>query len=142
FSAWASSSRWAWGSRSCRAGRSCLRGWKFEPGGAPNHRSLSRRENESAVLLAAAPGGEEVAEHLAALVSQNAAHDFQAVVEPRVGAELVQRVDAAHLRVRGAVHDAGDPGVDQSASAHRARLERDGDGAVDQTPVAQRTGRG
>ena len=59
-----------------------------------------------------------------ALVREHAAHDLEAVIEPRVAADREERPHRARLRIVAAVDDPRDARVNERPRAHRARLER------------------
>ena len=63
------------------------------------------------------------------------------VVQSRVGAHVVESGGGTGLRVGRAEHQASDAGVQQRASTHHAGLECDHEGAVVESPSAER-GRG
>ncbi len=63
------------------------------------------------------------------------------MVQKRGIAEREERAHCAGLGIVAAVNQARDPRVNQGASAHGARLERDGRDAIGQTPIAQFAGR-
>src|SRR5688500_1431558 len=58
------------------------------------------------------------------------------MVQARVAGNLEERVDRARLRVGAPVDQTSDAGVDQRAGAHRTRLQRDVERAVEQAPPA------
>jgi hypothetical protein len=78
--------------------------------------------------------GEKSAEPRARLVGENVRDDLEAVVQPEIVANREQRADGARLRVTCSVDDAADTRVDEGPGAHRARLERDDEGGVRQSP--------
>ena len=59
------------------------------------------------------------------------------MVQSGVGAKVVERAGGARLRVTGAEHHVSDPGVDRRAGAHCARLQRDHQGGIVETPSTE-----
>ena len=82
---------------------------------------------------------EPVTQQRAALVREHAGDDLGPVVEPSVPYDVPQRAHGAGLGVVGAVDDARDPGQHRRARAHRARLQRDDEGAAVEPPPAPTT---
>ena len=69
-----------------------------------------------------------------ALGRPDAVGDRRVVVEPGVGAHVVERCRGPGLEVGGAVHEAADAGAKRGAGAHHARLERHDERAVVEPP--------
>src|SRR5690606_27307089 len=103
-------------------------------GGA--RRPCERALRGSLLLARSAEAGEEGAETSRALLGQDPALHLEAVVQARVLSDREQGVDGAGLRIPSAIHDAGHARGDQSARAHRARLERRVHGGAFEPPVA------
>ena len=62
------------------------------------------------------------------------------MIEPGVGAQVVQGAAGAGLGVEGAEDEAVQPGEDRRPGAHRARLEGDDEGGLVEAPGAERLG--
>src|SRR6185436_2069660 len=77
---------------------------------------------------------EEVAQQGTALVRQHARHHRQPVIEPRVAGDVPQRTAVTRLGIGSAEDQALDTAVDQSAGAHRARLQRHVHCTAEQAP--------
>lgn len=60
------------------------------------------------------------------------------VIQTRIGADVVQTRGGAALEVGGTVNQSRNTGVYQRASAHHARLQRDYERALAESPVANR----
>jgi hypothetical protein len=88
-----------------------------------------------AVLFAAL--GEELAQHLPALVGQHARHELGVVIELAVGEQVDHRAGGAGLRIEGTEDDALEARVDQRHRAHRAWLQRHVELALRQAVVGQ-----
>ena len=87
------------------------------------------------------PVGEEANQQSGGLVGQHAACHRQLVVEPGIGAQVVERAAGPGLRVGGAEHQPSHPRRHQGAGAHRARLQGDHHGDVVEPPRADHLGR-
>ena len=74
-------------------------------------------------------------------VCQDAGADFDAVVELRVVEDGEAGADGAAFGVIGAVDKAGDASLNHSAGAHRAGLNGDVQGGVEEPVVAEAEGR-
>jgi hypothetical protein len=81
-----------------------------------------------------AAGGEEGTEQSGAVAGEDAAVDLDAVGEAGVADEVEQGGDGAGPRVVGGEDEPGDPGLDEGAGAHGARLQGDDQGAAVQAP--------
>ncbi len=84
----------------------------------------------------AAMRGEEVAEQCAALLLPHAADDLHEMVEPRVPEDVPHGSGRAGLGIPRPQNHSPYAGQDDGACTHRARLERDNQGAVSQAPLA------
>ncbi len=80
---------------------------------------------------------EKIGQQLAALRLQHAGNDLGFVIETRFPQQVHQRPGASGFRVGGAVDHQRNAGLHDGAGAHRARLERDVQGAVEQPPCPQ-----
>src|SRR5437763_10522650 len=80
---------------------------------------------------------EEIAEELGTFFGQNSGGDFDAMIQTLVVTQLKESADSTGLGIVAAVDEFRDECIDDRAGAHGARFERDDQGAVDQTPVAQ-----
>jgi len=60
------------------------------------------------------------------------------MVEPGIGAQVVERAAGARLRISGAVDEATDPGRDAGTSAHGTRFERHHKSRIFEPPAADR----
>ena len=87
-------------------------------------------------------GGEERVQQGRRLGGQDAGHDLGPVVEPTVAHHVPERADGAQLVVVRTEDEAVDAGEHEGAGAHRARLERDDEGAAGQPPLAAGRGGG
>ena len=79
---------------------------------------------------------EERRQQGAALAGADTPCDLDLVVEPGVGAEVVERSACTRPGVARPVDDPADPGRHQSAGAHRAGFESDHQGDVGEPPPA------
>ena len=79
---------------------------------------------------ALAPLYEEVGEHAAAVIGEEAGGDFDTVVELGVVHDGEDGAAGAGLGVGGGVDEAGDAGVEDGSGAHGAGLEGDVEGAA------------
>src|SRR5690606_38037476 len=106
-------------------------------------RSFQRRWRDAADRATALPpaDAEEVLEHLRALLLADPGDHLHAVVEAGVADHVPDRSGGTGLRVPRPEHDPADPGQHERARAHRARLQRDHEGAPVQPPAGERTGR-
>src|SRR4051812_14101656 len=84
---------------------------------------------------------EEVGEQPRAAGGEHAAGHLRAVVEARLGQHVEDAAGGAGLGVGAAVDDTRHAREDDRARAHRAGLERDVQGAVENPPGAERAGR-
>jgi hypothetical protein len=80
---------------------------------------------------------EEVGEEGAAFGLEDAADDFDAMVQEGVPGEVQEGAAGAGLGVVGAEDESGDPSQDEGTGAHGARLEGDIEGAVVQAPGSE-----
>ena len=77
----------------------------------PARLAVHPRPATTSLVRSAPLVGEEVAEHLGALVGPRAGGDLELVVEPGVGSDVVQRAERTSLHVDRAVDDTGDPSL-------------------------------
>jgi len=91
-------------------------------------------------MRALATFGEERLEDGGAVGGENSEGDFHLVVEAGVGEDFEAGTDGATLGVVGAVHEAGDAGLDDGAGAHAARLDGDVERGVGEAVVAEKAG--
>ena len=80
-------------------------------------------------------GREERAEERTAFVGSHAVGHGQLMVEPGVGAEVVERAARSSARVARAEDEPADPGGNERARTHGARFEGDDHGDVGQSPI-------
>ena len=57
------------------------------------------------------------------------------MIQALVGADPVQAVDRAGLRISGAIHNAADTSIHQRSSTHQARFQRDVERAIIEPPM-------
>ena len=81
-------------------------------------------------------GREERAEERTAFVGSHAVGHGQLMVEPGVGAEVVERAARSSARVARAEDEPADPGGNERARTHGARFEGDDHGDVGQSPIS------
>jgi len=80
---------------------------------------------------------EEVSQQVTAFLGQDIPLAFEAMIEALVRRqELEDAAAGTALGIAGAVHDAGDAGVDQGAGAHGAGFEGDVEGGTGESVVA------
>ena len=84
--------------------------------------------------MASPPGREPRLQELGAFRFLDPRFHGNLMVEPGIGAEVVQRTARARLGVGGPEHQPAQPGGHRRAGAHRARFERDVQGGVVQSP--------
>src|SRR5687768_15452813 len=86
-------------------------------------------ETTAMVLLLAgcAKLGKESGKPRGTLGRANPRSHLEAMIEPRVRADVEQAMHGAGLGIARAVDQTGDARIDQRTSAHRARFERDVD---------------
>src|SRR5207249_8726183 len=117
------------------------RGWDSNPRYVAVY-TLSKRAPSAArpplQSLLLPPLAEELPQDRAALLGEDAAGHRDAVVEARVANDVEERVHRARLRIRDAVNQAVDARVDQSAGAHRARLQGRVHGRSGEPPATER----
>lgn len=80
---------------------------------------------------------EEVLEEGGAFVAEDAAVDFDGMVEFLVAEDVVDTADGACFFFPGSHDEGGNSGKEDSASAHEAGFEGDGEGAVVESPGAE-----
>ena len=80
---------------------------------------------------------DSMVDQLATRLRQNTGDHLQPMVETHISAKLMKGIDTAHLGVGRCVDQFIDPGIDQSAGAHRAWLKCHRDRAADQAPGAE-----
>ena len=90
------------------------------------------------VLLAAF--GEERLEDGGAVGGEDAGGYFYLMVEARVGEDFEAGADGAAFGVVGAVDEAWDAGLNDGASAHATRLDRDVERSTGEAVVAEKAG--
>jgi hypothetical protein len=88
-------------------------------------------------LVSLPPLPEEVLEQAAAGFGQDALHDLDPVVVPRVIQELIEGTDRAGLGIAGAEGQRADPGVQAGSGAHGAGLQGGDQDRAGQAVVAQ-----
>lgn len=59
------------------------------------------------------------------------------MIQSRVGAELIERSHRTGLGVIAPIDQPWDAGIDDCPGTHRARLERDVEGAIQKPPMAE-----
>ena len=79
--------------------------------------------------------GEEIAQQLAGFVATTSTVNVGPMVETFIAAHGVETGNGTRFRVRCAIDDSTDSGIDQSAGAHDAGLEGDIQRAIHQTPM-------
>ena len=79
--------------------------------------------------------GEEIAQQLAGFVATTSTVNIGPMVETFIAAHGVETGNGTRFRVRCAVDDSTNSGIDQSAGAHDAGLEGDIQRAIHQTPM-------
>ena len=87
------------------------------------------------------PGREELDEKRSALVRPDAAGPRHPVVQHRPVEQIEAATRRTCLGIGGPIDEVSETGVDHRTRAHRARLERDDEGAVLEPPVADLLGR-
>ena len=85
---------------------------------------------------------EEVEQQASGCLGLDSPVDLDPVVEAAIAQHVVERAGGAGLLVPRAEHDGGDACREDRARAHDARLERDDERAVGESPVAGGLGRG
>src|SRR5229473_5682901 len=83
---------------------------------------------------------EERLEDGGAVVGEDAGGDFDVMVEARVGEDFEAGADGAAFGIVGAVDEAGDTGLDDSARAHAAELDGDVERGIRKAVVAKKAG--
>ncbi len=81
---------------------------------------------------------EERLEDGGAVVGEDAGGDFDVMVEARVGEDFEAGADGAAFGIVGAVDEAGDTGLDDSARAHAAELDGDVERGIRKAVVAKK----
>src|ERR1019366_5941732 len=85
---------------------------------------------------ALAPRGEEGAEHLGALLAEQAAGHGGAMVEARLAEDIEEAPAGSRLGAVGGIEHTRNPGQHDRARAHGAGLELDVDDRVEHAPAA------
>ncbi len=100
-------------------------------------RSRSRSRRLAAASSHCAPRGEELAQQVAAGVSQDPLLNLRAMVEQRLGEQVDHRPGSARLGIEGAEHHALEARVHERHGTHGAWLESHVDLALRQAVIAQ-----
>src|ERR1019366_4740391 len=87
--------------------------------------------------LAAAPGGEESGQQCGRFCRPDPDGDRYLVVEPGIGAQVVEGAACPRLHVGGPVDQAAQPSGDEGTGAHRTRFQGHHQGHLGQPPRAQ-----
>lgn len=102
---------------------------RLRTGSAPCNRnsasSRSARSGSNAIALCLAPGLEESAQEIRAIIGQDAGADLRAPVTGGLFEEAGTMLHGPALLVGRPEDDAPDPGMADSAGAHGTRLQRD-----------------
>jgi hypothetical protein len=122
--------------RGTRKPKDCKEFVEFE---TPSFQRLPVKKAGKAVADLAA-GGEKGLQEGSAFVGEDAGNNLHPVVEAGVGQDFETRTDCAAFGVVCSINETGDPGLNDRASAHAARLDGGKESGAGQAVVAELAG--